>query len=151
MCCILSGWVLHGWFNTATSFLPGMRAEWRAKLPPHIKLFCHEICPYVLLIWLWLQIRVRNRKFVLLGMFSLQKVHKMLHIWLHIHLQSCALLRVPSCQEKVGDLGGPLVLSLTVGQGDMGTCLTGKSRACCRPSEMMTVPVASAVKPSNVQ
>lgn len=49
----------------------------------------------------------------------------MLHIWPHIHLQSCSFLRVPSCQEKVGDLGGPSVLSLTVGQGDMGTCLTG--------------------------
>lgn len=67
----------------------------------------------------------QTTKFVMLGMFSLQKVHKMLHIWLHIHLQSCSLLRVPSCQEKVCNLGGPLVLSLTVGQGDMGTCLTG--------------------------
>ena len=43
----------------------------------------------------------------------------MLHIWLHIHLQSCSFLRVPSCQEKVDDLGGPLMV-----QGDMGTCWT---------------------------
>ena len=35
----------------------------------------------------------------------------MLHIWLHIHLQSCAFLRVLSCEEKVGDLGGPIILS----------------------------------------